>query len=80
MPPAGFGAYCIIATRAVSGQLTAFFISEIFFDLDTKQIIMQMYSAKRFAQEGKNSLLTSDSFCANLLFQFDKNTLHIYLK
>lgn len=39
-----------------------------------------MYSAKQFAQKGKNSLLTSDSFCANLLFQFDKNTLHIYLK
>ena len=28
MPPAGFGADCIIATRAVSGQPTAFFISE----------------------------------------------------
>ena len=28
MPPAGFGADCIIATRAVSGQTTAFFISE----------------------------------------------------
>ena len=28
MPPAGFWADCIIATRAVSGQTTAFFISE----------------------------------------------------
>ena len=28
MPPAGFRGDCIIATRAVSGQLTAFFISE----------------------------------------------------
>ena len=28
MPPAGFGADCIIATRAVSGQPTAFFIFE----------------------------------------------------
>ena len=28
IPPAGFGADCIIATRAVSGQPTAFFIFE----------------------------------------------------
>ena len=28
IPPAGFRGDCIIATRAVSGQLTAFFISE----------------------------------------------------
>ena len=28
MPPAGFWSDCIIVTRAVSGQLTAFFISE----------------------------------------------------
>ena len=28
IPPAGFGADCIIATRAVSGQTTAFFISK----------------------------------------------------
>ena len=28
IPPAGFWADCIIATRAVSGQTTAFFISE----------------------------------------------------
>ena len=28
IPPAGFGADCIIATQAVSGQPTAFFISE----------------------------------------------------
>ena len=76
MPPAGFGADCIIATRAVSGQLTAFFISEsvelcpLYFSADFRIIFTIRTCIGFFPCCGKKSSLSP---AASLIFIANAN-------
>ena len=76
MPPAGFGADCIIATRAVSGQTTAFFISEsgelcpYIFSADFRIVISIFTCIPHFPCCGKKSSLSP---AASLIFIANAN-------
>ena len=76
MPPAGFGADRIIATRAVSGQTTAFFISEsgelcpYIFSADFRIVISIFTCIPHFPCCGKKSSLSP---AASLIFIANAN-------